>query len=222
MGRSIGLGLSAALVVLGSAACAGDADERTATSSPSSTSSGPTAAEPTPAYTTHSFRPALTVEPPSWLPPAPSTDEEHFLTWTGEGADVDRAVRFTSPVGLYDPGHPRRRLRPLPKDYIAYLMGLEKYGADITTPTEIEVGGHHATLVTASTNDGLDGSLGCQEPDQVPTDCFGLQDFALLHLAVIDVDGSTVLAWARVVRGAPYLDQDFAAFETMLRSVHFR
>ena len=49
MGRSIGLALSAALVVLGSAACAGDADERTATSSPSSTSSGPTAAEPTPA-----------------------------------------------------------------------------------------------------------------------------------------------------------------------------
>ena len=66
----------------------------------------------TPAYTTHSFRPALTVEPPSWLPPAPSTDEKHFLTWTGKGADVDRAVRFTSPVGLYDPGRHRHRLSP--------------------------------------------------------------------------------------------------------------
>ena len=175
-----------------------------------------------PAYTTHSFRPALTVEPPSWLPPSPSTDEEHFLTWTGEGADVDRAVRFVSPVGLYDPGHHRRRLSPLPKDYVAYLMGLEKYGADITAPTEIEVDGHHATLVTASTHEGLDGSLGCRKPDLAPGDCFGLQDFAVLRLAVIDVDGTVVLAWARVVPGAPYLDQDFAAFEKTLRSVRFR
>ncbi len=222
MGRFSALALSAALVLLGSAACAGDADEPTAASSPSSSSSGPTASEHTPAYRTHSFRPAFTVEPPSWLPPVPSTDEQHFLTWTGEGADVDRAVRFTSPVGLYDPGRHRNVLSPLPKDYVAYLMGLEKYGADITTPTEIEVGGHRATLVDASTSEGLDGSLGCPEPDLAPTECFGLQDFAVLHLAVVDVDGRTVLAWARVVPGAPYLDQDFAAFESMLRSVRFR
>jgi hypothetical protein len=211
------------LVVLG--ACAHDASSSAgpatelAAGGASTTSAGDPASAPP--YRTQAFQPSLTVEPPSWLPPEPSADEEHFLTWTGEGPDIDRAVRFLSPVGVYDPGHRPQHLGPLPKDYVAYLLGLDKYGADISEPTSLDVDGHPATLVTAGTDSGLQGSLGCRTRDPVPDNCFGLQAWALLHIAVIEVDGAPLLAWARVVPGSPHMEEDFEAFEELLGSVHF-
>ena len=174
-----------------------------------------------PAYSTVTFRPGLTVEPPSWLPPEPSADEAHFLTWTGTGADIDRAVRFLSPVGLYNPAHPEKFV-PVPADYLGYLHGLTSYGVNISTPATTTVDGHPATIVTASTSKGLDGSLGCPTKRLAPQECFGVQDFAVLHLAVIDVDGALVLSWARVVPGSPDTEHDFAAFEELLATVEFR
>ena len=173
------------------------------------------------AYSTVTFQPALTVDPPSWLPPKPSADENHFLTWTGTGADIDRAVRFLSPVGLYDPAHPRK-LTPIPRDYVGYLQGLASYGVDISAPTTTTVAGHPATLLTASTSKGLDGSLGCPAKRLSPAECMGVQEFATLHLAVIDVDGTLLLAWARVVPGSPNTEHDFAAFEELLATITFR
>jgi len=155
------------------------------------------------------------------LPPEPSADETHFLTWTGTGADIDRAVRFSSPVGLYDPAHPHKFV-PLPADYLGYLQGLASYGVDISAPTTATVDGHPATIVTASTSNGLDGSLGCPAKQLGPEECFGVQDFAVLHLAVIDVDGTLLLAWARVVPGSPNTVHDFAAFEELLATITFR
>lgn len=183
---------------------------------------GATDAAVAPAYRTRNFAPALTVAPPSWLPPEPAADERHFLTWVGEGVDVDRAVRFLSPVGLYDPGHRPGRLGPLPRDYLAYLRGLARYGAVISAATSLDVDGHPATVVTASTQTGLDGALGCRSLGPPATECFGLQEFAVLRLAVIVIDGGVVLAWARVVPGSPYADHDFGEFEHMLEGLRFR
>ncbi len=156
-----------------------------------------------------------------WLPSDPSADEGHFLTWTGTGADIDRALRFLSPVGLYEPAHPHK-LVSVPSDYLGYLQSLSSYGADISAPTSVTVDGHPATIVTTGTRSGLDGSLGCQSPELDAKDCFGVQEFAVLHLAVIDVDGTLLLAWARVVPNSPNTEADFASFERMLQTVHFR
>ena len=137
MGRSRS---GAALVVawLGVACLAAcSADKGTPTDGPPT----PTARAEAPPYETRSFAPALTVTPPSWLPEAPAVDEEHFLTWVGAGVDVDRAVRFLSPVGIFDPGHRPQRLSPVPDDYVTYLLDLTHFGADISSPTTIDVDG---------------------------------------------------------------------------------
>jgi hypothetical protein len=204
-------------------ACSGSSSGSSsgASSGPSSDPPSSTPAAATPPYSTVSFQPALTVEPPSWLPPEPSADEPHFLTWTGTGADVDRAVRFLSPIGVYDPAHPKK-LGPVPTDFARYVEGLAAYGADISAPTTTTVDGHPATVFTASTSTALSGSLGCPERDPDPEDCYGIQVFAQMHLAVIDVDGTVVLAWARVVPGSPDAEHDFTAFDGLLGTVTFR
>jgi hypothetical protein len=217
MGSRISLVLTTVLVV-GLGSCSnGESSSSAGEPQPSAAGSSPE-----PPYETQHFMPAMTVEPPSWLPPEPALDEEHLLTWVGTGPDVDRAVRFVSPVGLYDPALHPGRLSPLPKDYVTYLLGLSQYGAHISAPTTLDVDGHPATVVTASTETGLGGSLGCQATDLSPEDCFGLQEFALLRLAVIDVDGTTLLAWARTVPGSPDSEHDFAALEDLLGDVRFR
>jgi hypothetical protein len=95
--------------------------------------------------------------------------------------------------------------------------------------TKITVDGRPATLmnvtrtIDASHPEGfLDGSLGCPERDADRAEgCFGPQPDLLLRPAVIDVGGTTLLAWARMNKDNP--DQAFAAmFERMLTSVQFR
>jgi hypothetical protein len=215
-----GTGVIVALVAWLATACGASNDPRAASTSPPTTDSASgdaTAAR----YSTRQFVVPLTVDPPSWLPPTPAVDEKRFLTWVGDGVDVDRAVRFIAPVGVYKPGGDGR-LSPVPRDYVRYLLGLERYGGEISAPKPIEIDGHTATVVTASTSTGLSGSLGCQERGLDPDDCYGLQTFALLHIAVVEIDGVTVLAWARTIPGAEESDDDFAAFEEMLAGLEFR
>jgi hypothetical protein len=207
------------LLLLALTACSGSSSDPS--SDPSSTHSASQSATSTPVYSAVNFKPSFTVEPPSWLSPDPTADEPHFLTWTGTGADVDRAVRFLAPIGVFDPAH-ANRLSPLPKDYVGYLEGLSAYGAEISTPTTMTVDGHPATLFTASTPTGLNGVLGCQAKGLTPGDCYGLQEYAQLRLAVIHVDGTLVLAWARVVPGSPVAEEDFKAFDDLLGTVSFR
>ena len=142
---------------------------RPPTADTTTSSTAPTASP----YVARHFVPHFTVPPPSWLPPVPVVDDRHFLTWVGEGADVDRAVRFLSPVGINDPGHHPRQLSPVPHDYVQYFLGLRKYGAEITDRSTLDVDGHRATLVTAGTSTGLSGSMGCQGRDVVPDECYG-------------------------------------------------
>jgi hypothetical protein len=226
MGRTRAwVALAAALLSL--VACSGG-DGGAAPSSPTkppatagATTSGTATASSAPPYAARHFVPHLTVAPPPWLPAQPVLDERHFLTWVGEGADVDRAVRFMSPVGINDPGHHPRRLSPVPRDYVAYFLGLRAHGAEITDRTTLDVDGHHATLVTARTSTALSGSLGCPERDLDPDHCYGLQTYALVRLAMIDLDGSWLLAWARTLPGSPTSDQDFAGFEDLLARLRF-
>lgn len=223
-GLLIGTSAVVALVACLAAGCDASDDPQAATPTVSSTTDRATDAatgEAAP-YSTRHFVVPFTVDPPHWLPPEPAVDEKRFLTWVGDGVDIDRAVRFIAPVGVYDPGGDGRRLTPVPRDYVRYLRGLERYGGDISASTSIEVDGHPATLVTASTSTGLSGSLGCQQRGLAPDDCFGLQTFALLHIAVVDVDGVTMVAWARTLPGAAESDDDFAAFQEMLAGLKFR
>jgi hypothetical protein len=197
-------------------------DPATTTSSSDPPTPASTAAQP---YDTRAFAPALTVDPPAWFSSDPVQDEPHFLTWSGDGVDVDRAVRFMSPVGLYAPGAPDKKvgeLRPLPRNYVHHLVGLRRHGAQIGERATTEVDGHPATLLTAGTTVSLSGVLGCQQDGLAPGACYGLQPYAVIRLAVIDDDGTTVLAWTRELPGSPTRDQDFAAFEALLATVHFR
>lgn len=218
MGRSrLGAAL-AALVLLGLAGC--DDSDSEARSNPTQTSASTTAPAPASPYTSLRFLPRLTVAPPPWLPPAPAVDDPHFLTWAGRGADVDRAVRFMSPIGIYDPGHHPNRLSPVPGDYLRYFLTLRRYGAQLTDRSGLQVDGHPATLLTARTDTSLSGSIGCQA-DVDPESCYGPQPSAYVRIAVLEVDGSTVLAWARTLPGSPTADQDFAGFEALLGTVRF-
>ena len=230
MGRACaGIGLAAALLSM--AACGGS-DDGAASTQPTTSpaSSSPTAsttatspaAAPAPQYATRRFVPHITVPTPTWLPPKPVIDERHFLTWVGKGADIDRAVRFMSPIGIYDPGEETRQMRAVPRNFVRYLFGLRKYGAEMTDRASLDLDGHRATLLTARTSVGMSGSLGCQARDLVPNDCYGLQTFAQVRLAVIDVDGTTLLAWARTRPGSHDAEQDFPAFAELLRGMRFR
>ena len=114
MGRTRAWVALAVAPLVSLAACGGD-DGGARPSAPitNSATSPPTkAATATPSatslaapYRSQHFVPRFIVAPPPWLPPEPVIDDRHFLTWVGEGADIDRAVRFMSPVGIYDPGH---------------------------------------------------------------------------------------------------------------------
>jgi hypothetical protein len=233
MGRSRTLcAVVATLAGFSLAACDAAADDPTASAprseavpSASVPDEQPTASSAPDPYDSRNFTPPLTVDRPAWLPAQPVLDELHFLTWVGEGVDVDRAVRFLSPIGIYAPSAPDKQVGKLhwvPDDYVRYLLGLREHGAQISDRTTLEVDGRHATLMTAGTSASLSGTLGCWDEGQTPGDCMGLQPYALIRLAVIDDDGTTVLAWARTLPGSPTRDQDFAAFEAMLATLRFR
>src|SRR5690349_20645251 len=98
MGRTRAwVALAAALLSL--VACGGGGGGAAPSSPASSTTDSPTTAgaatavtaSAAPPYAARHFVPHLTVAPPPWLPAQPVLDERHFLTWVGEGADVDRA-----------------------------------------------------------------------------------------------------------------------------------
>jgi hypothetical protein len=132
-------------------------------------------------------------------------------------------VRFLLPVALYRPGQSAPGTPP--KDYVTYLRGLSSQGATLADEKKITVDGHSATLMTGTTEHGLDGSIGCPQTQGVPDaggDCYGLQPDVALRIAVIDVSGRTLLAWARTNKGASDASAFFAEFEAMLQSIKFR
>jgi hypothetical protein len=76
-----------------------------------------------------------------------------------------------------------------------------------------------ALPLTVTVDAGLKSPPSSDSPNLLS--CFGPQPDLLLHLAVVDVGESTLLAWARMNTGNP--DPAFAAmFEQMLITVRFR
>ena len=224
------------LILFGAMACAGSgatAPTKTrATTEASSVpaSSAPPSASPAPSepvgerYTTTAFAVSLTVIVEPLLKSPPMADTTNLLTWDA-AADANEKIRFLIPAEVYPP---RRGVpRPPPADYLAYLLRQARSGATFSDESTISVGGHTATLMTATTTTSLDASLGCPiagvaNPEYGGVgECFGLQPGISARIAVIDLgDGTTLVAWARTGIDAP--DDEFdAMFERMLESLQF-
>jgi hypothetical protein len=209
------------LALLAVSGCGGGAT--TSTPTKASTTAASSAASQT--YSSKAFVLPLTVTVDAALKSPPNADSHNLLSW--DSASIDKWVRFLVPVNLYRPGSSVRAA--VPKDYLRYLQGQTKDNVEFSDVTKITVDGHPATLMTAtSTIDAshpqgfVDGSLGCPKPDAEQHEgCYGIQPQGIIRLAVVDVGGTTLLAWARTNKDHP--DQAFyAMFERMLTSVRFR
>ena len=185
-------------LVLATAACGDDSSESSDTTAASdqSESSDTTAAadQEGSTYVTRVFSEPFEVTAPALLPTEPSIDESNFVTWESTASDGP-AVRFLVPVNVFPPGS--TDTTPPPDDYLAYLLAQAEHGAHFVDQTETTVGARPATLLTATVDESLDGSLGCPEQDMAAGDCFGLQPENTLRMAVIDVGDRTLLAWLR-------------------------
>ena len=172
-----------------------------------------TAAAPA-TYSSTSFVVPFEVTLPDWVAPEAAVAEPNFVTW--EGTDSDRGIRFLAPVNLYPPGS--TTTAPLPDDYVSYLMSQTDHGATFSDVVETTIDGLPATVVTATTDQSIDGGLGCQADGLTAEDCFGLQPDLSLRLAVVEVGDQPLLIWVRDIRG---VDAEYDTFDTMLSSLRF-
>jgi hypothetical protein len=225
MNRRVPAAASVLLILMGAAACAGSGPS-TSPSASSEASSAAASASLSPSepvgerYTTTSFAVPLTVIVEPLLKSPPISDTTNLLTWDA-AADDNEKIRFLIPVEVYSPDNPTSSPEPPPTDYLAYLQGQASQGAQFSDVSTITVDGHAATLMTATTTESLNGSLGCPVLGMDAEDCFGLQPEFILRGAVIDMGGgTTLLAWARTGIEAP--DDEFnAMFERMLANLRF-
>ncbi|GAA3595788.1 hypothetical protein GCM10022235_78890 [Kribbella ginsengisoli] len=194
--------------MLASSACGSDSST---TPSPSLTASART-------YTSHAFSIPLIATLPDDLKVEADPDSATLLSWDSNLAENNK-VRFVLPVNVYKP----KQLKPAapPQDYLTYLRGLTAQGVTLTDEVTTTVDGHNATVMTGDAAGPLDGVLGCPEANMPADDCFGLQPDLTLRIAVIDVSGKTLLAWARAEKGAVDVATFFTEFETMLKGVKF-
>jgi hypothetical protein len=169
-------------------------------------------------FTSQSFAVGLTVALPEDLKEVANPDSATLLSLDSNLAENNK-VRFVLPVNLYKPKQPKPVA--LPPDYLVYLRGLTAQGAKYTDEATTTVDGHPATLVTGTAAEPLDGVLGCPQLNMTASDCFGLQPELSLRIAVIDVGGKTLLAWARTEEGAVDVPAFFTEFETMLAGLRF-
>ena len=169
-------------------------------------------------YSSTTFVVPFDVTPPAWQDPKPTDEQPNFVTWAAPGAP---AVRFLVPVSVYPAGS--NRTADTPEDYLTYLLSQSHHGAHFTDQTETTVGDQPATLLTATSDDSLDGSLGCPAADTAAPDCFGLQPDLALRIAVLQVRENTLLIWLRTDQGLNETDKKnkIQSFEDMLHSVRF-
>lgn len=170
-------------------------------------------------YTTVKFGVPLSVTVAAGLASPPTDDTPGLLSWTASANDNDR-VRFLVPAEVYPPD--AARPVPPPKDFVGYVKGLADRGGVFGDVTMKTVDGVQASLFTANSSRPLDGSLGCPTIGADRGEgCFGLQPDFALRIAVMDVNGTPLLVWARTDAQAP--DAAFvAAFEEMLATVDFK
>jgi hypothetical protein len=209
--RRIGVTAAAMAIIVG--ACSGDSEDTTATSV--------AATDPAATYSTQAFIVPFDVAAPEWLPGVePGIDSRNFVTWE-PASGSEPAVRVLAPVSVFLTGDDNA-VEP-PEDFLAHVLSLEAERATIEDRADVDVDGHPGTLMTLSTDEPLDGVLGCPINGLDAGDCYGIQPDFALRLAVVDVDGTTIVAWLRH-RGSPDTDvaaAEFAAFEEMLAALHF-
>ena len=212
------------VILAGATACAGPSAS-TVPSPSTGASTTPASARPSASeligesYTTTSFAVPLTVIVEPVLSSPPTSDTTNLLSWDAAASDNEK-IRFLIPVEVYPPG--TSTPQPPPADYLAYLQGQTAQGGQFSDVSTSSVDGHSATLMTATTTNSLDGSLGCPVIGADPGEgCYGLQPDLILRIAVIDLGGgATLLAWARTGTDAPN-DEFNAMFERMLASIQF-
>jgi eukaryotic-like serine/threonine-protein kinase len=168
-----------------------------------------------PLYTSSTFTVPFDVAAPTWVTPQPTVDEPEFVTWKAP----EVGVRFLLPTTVYPPG--RRGPAAPPRNYLAYLLDQTSRGARISDQRSTPVGGRPAVLLTATANRRLSGAVGCSRATLPAPRCFGLRPERRLRLAVVDVDGRTLLIWLRNDRATGFREQS-RLFEEMLATVHFR
>jgi hypothetical protein len=180
-------------------------------------SSSPTRSTSGRSYTSKNCGVPPTVTVPPSLDPSPTSDTPTFLTW--EQASPNEALRFLLPVVVYRPGQTSPSTPPA--DYLSYLRSQARQGAEFTDEKKLTVDGNPAVVMTATTEIGLDGSLGCPATNMSAHECYGLSPNLALRIAVLNVHGKTLLAWARTPRDANHEAAFFAEFDTMLQSLKF-
>ena len=176
------------------------------------------------AYASTVFTAPFDIDVPPWLAVTPDIEHPNFVTWLA--TDTDEAVRFLIPVDVFRPGD--TVATPLPHDFVSYLLGQADHGAHFGDVTEAVVGGEPATILTATVDAGLDGSLGCPADGMLAEDCFGLQPEYVLRIAVIDHAGETLLVWLRhdaasdpATGSTGSAAARFELFEQMLQTIRF-
>ena len=169
-------------------------------------------------YSTKLLDPPLDFDLPSFLDTTPGDEGAAFVTWGSPDGSV--AVRVLRPVVVYAPG--ATTTSPVPAEYVKYLIGQADHGAHFVDRVETKVDGHDASVLTATTGQSIDGSLGCPGTGIDADKCFGLQPEFSLRMAVITTDKGPLLIWLRSRSDAT---SDLAAaterFDSFLRGVHF-
>jgi hypothetical protein len=194
-------------------------------SSSSSSSTGVAAAPPSSStalknidYSTKFLDPPLDLDLPSFLDTTPGDEGPTFVTWGSPDGSV--AVRVLRPVVVYAPGV--STTSPVPAEYVKYLLGQAHHGAHFVDRVETKVDGHDATVLTATTDESIDGSLGCPDTGTPADKCFGLQPEFSLRIGVITTDKGPLLIWLRSNRETTAdLSAARQRFDAFLRGLHF-
>jgi len=198
--------------------CSCSAGSVPSVSPPLAATVSPTATPSPSLYASTSFEIPFDIAPPDWLDPEPTLERATFVTWQQPGAP---AVRILAPQSVYRPGESKDTA--VPEDYVSYLRGQAGAGAHFEDQGAVTIDAHPGTILTASTDKSLDGSLGCPMKGMLAAACFGLQPEYSLRMAVTQVDGRTLLLWLRTPTGvsADQVSRYRASFEAMLASVRF-
>lgn len=174
-------------------------------------------ADATTTYSTRHLDVPLDLHLPSWLKATPDQDTEHFVTFSGTNPDL--AVRLLRPTDVFAPGSTTRQ--PVPVDYKTYLLGQTHDGARFADRAETRVDGHRASVLTATTDRALDGSIGCQSAATPAHECFGLQPDYLLRLALVETRDGPLLIWLRDASRSPDAAADAQRLASVLAGVRF-
>lgn len=190
-------------------------------SSGSATVSSPATEPAGPMYSSKRFVVPFDTATPTWKPGVPSQEQSNFVTWVAP--DDSQAIRFMVPITVFKPGTTTEVPVPDPSSYLSYLTGQSANGGHVTDITKITVGGQPSTELTVTSDQSLDGSLGCQKKGLAQSDCYGLQPDFSLRVAVIPRGSHTLLVWLRTSTTTTDAARagDVKAFDAILASIKF-